>query len=648
MIKINTEEADEILDKARIKFKRDSETPDPKLQAVSDTVTGLENVFSNILAFNQNLLSLKKASISAAERQRKENALEDALSSNRLKPNKNGDMMVLSNELNALLDAIEDNALVEGGSGSGGSFGSGILGTIGEVATVAGIGAMAYGAYKHFSEDKPTALPTSKPRANEVQSPNIKEPTPKNTSPLSEQSYSSKFAGYLSETIQNVNKFTALFPTLSLGAGLGAYVGDKINDYFSGDEAGQGDASKGAGSSGNARIAIDYFISQGYTLEQAAGIVGALQQESTANLNPNAYNSAGGGRGAHGIAQWRGSRLDNFAKRFNRPLRGSSLQQQLEFIQWEMNNTHKDALTAVKRSKTASQAAVAFESKFEKAGEGAHHEKRMANAEALVQSYKNENAQSTTDVAFNMLNTLSMVGDAITPGARSGKMGWPLSSITVTSKFGMRKHPKSGQMKLHAGVDFRGAVGTPVFAADDGLVEFAAYSGAAGNLIILAHERGVKTKYMHLSKILVQRGIRVRKGQLIGNVGSTGKLADGRPSSTGPHLHFGVYKNGSPVDPMQILGSASESIDPGATEPGFEQTKSNSQGQQIAQDSTENDFVKRHRQAQAIHDAAAPVVVVTPGAPKPANKPSAPSTKTRTKPSDNSSWYTKYFGGIFG
>ncbi len=120
----------------------------------------------------------------------------------------------------------------------------------------------------------------------------------------------------------------------------------------------------------------------------------------------------------------------------------------------------------------------------------------------------------------------------------------PLRSGRTTSGFGMRLHPILHQMKAHYGVDFAAPTGTPVYAAADGVLVSAHKAGAAGNLVRLRHGDGYTTEYMHLHRFAagMSAGDRVGKGDVIGFVGNTGR-------STGPHLHFGVRKNGKYLDP---------------------------------------------------------------------------------------------------
>jgi len=130
-------------------------------------------------------------------------------------------------------------------------------------------------------------------------------------------------------------------------------------------------------------------------------------------------------------------------------------------------------------------------------------------------------------------------------GVGTGDMMWPVNA-SVGSPFGYRIHPILGYRKLHTGIDLGVGYGTPIHAADSGTVIYATWMGGYGNVIIIDHGRGISTLYAHQSSLAVGTGTRVTRGQVVGYVGSTG-------FSTGPHLHFEVRVNGTPVDPMGYL-----------------------------------------------------------------------------------------------
>jgi murein DD-endopeptidase MepM/ murein hydrolase activator NlpD len=142
----------------------------------------------------------------------------------------------------------------------------------------------------------------------------------------------------------------------------------------------------------------------------------------------------------------------------------------------------------------------------------------------------------------NQLRSLSVA----TP-AKAGK-GILLRPVNgaVTSGFGYRMHPIFHVRKLHTGVDLHAGMGTPIHAAAAGTVIFAGWRGGYGKCVIISHGGGLATLYGHQSEILVAEGQKVKRGEVIGKVGSTGY-------STGPHLHFEVRVNGSPVDPLGYL-----------------------------------------------------------------------------------------------
>ena len=117
---------------------------------------------------------------------------------------------------------------------------------------------------------------------------------------------------------------------------------------------------------------------------------------------------------------------------------------------------------------------------------------------------------------------------------------------TVTSRFGWRIHPIFGTPEFHTGLDIANRYGTPVRAALGGIVRFAGWMAGYGRLIVIDHGGGMQTSYSHLSAMLVSLGERVFKGQILGQIGSTGW-------STGPHLFFEVRRNGVPVDPIPLL-----------------------------------------------------------------------------------------------
>ncbi len=126
-------------------------------------------------------------------------------------------------------------------------------------------------------------------------------------------------------------------------------------------------------------------------------------------------------------------------------------------------------------------------------------------------------------------------------------MKTPINGARLSSPFGMRKHPIDGFNKMHRGTDFAAPMGTPIMASGDGVIKKAGWCGGGGNCVVIKHNSTYKTVYAHMSKfaIGIRNGVRVKQGQTIGYVGSTGK-------STGPHLHYEVIVNGKKINSQTL------------------------------------------------------------------------------------------------
>ena len=130
---------------------------------------------------------------------------------------------------------------------------------------------------------------------------------------------------------------------------------------------------------------------------------------------------------------------------------------------------------------------------------------------------------------------------------RKTLMKTPINGARLSSSFGKRKHPILGYNKLHTGTDFASPKGTPIMASGDGIISRAKWCGGGGNCIKIKHNSVYQTVYAHLSKFGrgIKRGVRVKQGQIIGYVGSTGM-------STGPHLHYEVIENGRKINSQKL------------------------------------------------------------------------------------------------
>jgi murein DD-endopeptidase MepM/ murein hydrolase activator NlpD len=126
-------------------------------------------------------------------------------------------------------------------------------------------------------------------------------------------------------------------------------------------------------------------------------------------------------------------------------------------------------------------------------------------------------------------------------------MKTPINGARLSSSFGMRKHPIDGFNKMHRGTDFAAPMGTPIMASGSGVIKKAGWCGGGGNCVVIKHNSTYQTVYAHMSKFAngIKKGVRVKQGQTIGYVGSTGK-------STGPHLHYEVIVNGKRINSQKL------------------------------------------------------------------------------------------------
>lgn len=143
-------------------------------------------------------------------------------------------------------------------------------------------------------------------------------------------------------------------------------------------------------------------------------------------------------------------------------------------------------------------------------------------------------------VSYARMRAAMLARSAAGPGVMPA--GSPLSRAFLSSGFGMRRHPLLGGYRAHRGVDLAAPAGTPILAPSDGVVGRAGWAGGYGLLVALEHGKGIQSRYGHMSRLNVSAGQKVRKGDVIGYVGSTGR-------STGSHLHYEVRVDGRPVRP---------------------------------------------------------------------------------------------------
>ena len=161
-------------------------------------------------------------------------------------------------------------------------------------------------------------------------------------------------------------------------------------------------------------------------------------------------------------------------------------------------------------------------------------------------------AFSTHSLPQAPIRLIGATGESLMPTIASLAAGMmpsrmPVAARSLSSGFGMREHPLLAGRRFHSGIDLAARYGSPIVATSDGMVGTADWRGGYGLFVALEHGGGIETRYGHMSQLNVVPGQQVRKGDVIGFVGSTGR-------STGPHLHYEIRINGSAIDPASSLG----------------------------------------------------------------------------------------------
>ena len=217
---------------------------------------------------------------------------------------------------------------------------------------------------------------------------------------------------------------------------------------------------------------------------------------------------------------------------------------ELEVSKSELDTQLADRSQAMKELESAAEEVKASFAEIE-----AEENSINAQIDKIVKEMEAEAERKRQEEAAKAQQSGSGSGSTSSGTTQVGGYTHPLPSgyRYVTSSFGYRNHPVTGQYKLHTGVDISAPNGTPIYAAKPGTVIIAGYSSAWGNYVVINHGGGITTLYAHMSKILTTKGATVSAGQQIGKVGSTGY-------STGNHLHFEVRQNGSYQDAGRILG----------------------------------------------------------------------------------------------
>jgi murein DD-endopeptidase MepM/ murein hydrolase activator NlpD len=261
-------------------------------------------------------------------------------------------------------------------------------------------------------------------------------------------------------------------------------------------------------------------------------------EESAATL----YRNAGSGSNSLEVLQFAQDPTDRISSK--RYLTEVSRQAEREIdtfgaLQDDLED-QRDAADAARAAVAAEKAEVErLRAEAEPARAAAHaEEEREAQMLAGISARRSEFEAQLASLQAEQ----QALGRGVSRGSGSGQLSWPCDG-DVSSGFGYRVHPISGTRRMHTGLDLGCANGAPIHASGSGVVTDAGPRGGYGNAVVIDHGDGLATLYGHQSRVAVSAGQQVSEGEVIGYVGSTGQ-------STGPHLHWEVWVNGTPVDPM--------------------------------------------------------------------------------------------------
>ena len=213
----------------------------------------------------------------------------------------------------------------------------------------------------------------------------------------------------------------------------------------------------------------------------------------------------------------------------------------------DSNQEEVDAIRA--EEEAADRELSAMVAELERQRQEEERKRREAEAAAAAAAAAEAAAQTPSAPAAPAAPAQSAVG--------TGVFGWPVPSCTyITSRFGLRVHPITGEQKSHTGIDIGAGYGASIVAADGGTVTLAGEKGGYGNCVMIDHGNGYVTLYGHMSSFTVSAGQVVSKGETIGYVGSSG-------IATGPHCHFEIFSGGSRIDPEQFFSGLTFAEDAG-------------------------------------------------------------------------------------
>lgn len=167
---------------------------------------------------------------------------------------------------------------------------------------------------------------------------------------------------------------------------------------------------------------------------------------------------------------------------------------------------------------------------------------QVGEGDALVSTRENIDSQALIENYQVTIQEMDQINETL----KTIPTAWPADVNVITSDFGLRQDPFHKSSAFHSGIDLGGPTGTPIYASADGVVTLAEFYGSYGNAIKIRHSSIYETLYGHLSSIKVKDGAHVKKGVIIGYMGSTGR-------STGSHLHYEILENNNPIDPYPYM-----------------------------------------------------------------------------------------------
>lgn len=582
---------------------------------ISNVLSRIQNEFNKTLAFSSNVTNIQKNAAADVVRAVNQNKIERP----RRQTGMDLDLPDIGPVIDKLAKSLEDLDL-SGGGDNGGILAqaAGMLGgrssALGTAAKVAGGAALAYGGYKLAERALPSMLRASEPKVKPkavsdlpsgTDSTSVKKgqqdlaklndkATMALNKPLSqtkptmveEDSISSQFSDYLSNTLKNVNSYVQSIPERL------SDLGNSLYDTAAGGIEAAGEFFGGIGDGFEASMAGGAATAPYSFVESSLGINSQkwdIYRNTIAQIESQGRYDISGGSGDHYDGRYQmGKSAKSDAGRILNMKIGHDSQSRAAFrsnkeLQEKAFAAYTSANNRTLEKYSPTYRKAKDDEKLQILGY-AHNQgaggaiKWLKTGKAGKDGFGTSGTKYSSALASTLRNpTAARLGSEI--GEAAGNLITGASSFItpvlggkrISSPFGMRVHPKTGKRKMHTGVDYgHGGESAPaIYAAAGGTVQSAGMAGGYGNMVAIKHPNGYLTKYAHLSSMKVKRGAIVEKGQLIGKMGTTGM-------STGVHLHFEIRDpSNRPINPLSVTGASkmatSEPVKPTAVAPAAQQ-----------------------------------------------------------------------------